>query len=153
MGKSPPKQRQHSFYERFGKAKEARVVRTMHVPIHVGLVPAEHYSPRCWWQEGEVHRIYRLVKRWDDEFHNRWYRVKTEEGTFDLYEHRRWLSREEHRFRSYWFLAAQIEMVPVRHALRAEELLLGGATASAATRGAKGDTTRTGRGDTPSRRR
>lgn len=121
MGKTPKKRRQHSFYEHFGKAKEPRLVRTMHEPIRIGLSLEDRFKPRCFWLNGEAHPIYRVVKRWRDEFHRRWYRVKTNEGTFDLYEHRRYLSRAENLYRSYWWLAAEIEMIPVRHVARLKE--------------------------------
>lgn len=150
MGKTPKKPRQHSFYERYGKAAEARTVRTMHTPIQVGIAPADRWRPRCYWLDGEVHRIYRVVKAWQDEYHNRWYRVKTDDGTFDLYEHRKWLSLTENRFISYWYLAAEIQMVPVRHATRAE-VRLGEPTAGPTPAGRDGRR-RTGRGGTPSGR-
>ncbi len=151
MGKTPRKGRQHSFYERFGKATEPRVARTMHEPIHVGIVPADKWRPRCFWLNGELHRIYRVVKSWRDVYRNRWYRVKTEEGTFDLYEHRKWLSVAENRFRSYWYLAAEIEMVPVRHVVRATDALPG-ATSSAPNPGARDGRKRSAPGGSRSRR-
>lgn len=155
MGKTPRKARQHSFQERFGKAKEPRIVRTMHEPIHVGLSWPDQTRPRCFWREGQAYPIYRVVKRWRDEYQNRWYRVKTDEGTFDLYEHRRWISRAENRYRSYWYLAAEIEMVPVRRAVNAEDGDPAKAPAvspASPSRGERDGRTRTGRGGSSSRR-
>ncbi|MGE5506912.1 MAG: hypothetical protein ACM3RP_00250 [Chitinophagales bacterium] len=142
MGKSPKKRSQHSFYERFGKAKEPRVARELHEPIRVGLCLTHPVQPRCLWRGDEVIPIYRVVKRWTDSYRNLWYRVKTDQGTFDIYEHRQWLSRAEKVYRSHWFLAAEIEMVPLRHT----------ATADEPSRAGRDGTTRTGRGDSSSRR-
>lgn len=153
MGKTPKKNRQHSFQERFGKAREPRVVRTMHEPIQVGLSSLDRAKPRCFWREGQAHPIYRVVKRWEDEYRNRWYRVKTQAGTFDLYEHRRWLSMAENRYRSYWFLAAELEMVPVRHSVPLEGEAEASATSPGPSRAGRGGRTRTGCGGSSSRRK
>lgn len=144
MGKSPKKGSQHSFYERFGKAKEPRVVRELHEPIQVGLCLTHPLRPRCFWYNGDVIPIYRVVKRWTDDYRNLWYRVKTDQGTFDLYEHRQWTSMTERTYRSYWFLAAEIEMVPLRHAAPV--------TAGEPNRAEQGGTRRTERDDSSCRR-
>ncbi len=154
MGKTIRKRKQHTFLERFGKAQEPRVVRTMHEPIHVGFCLHDRYKPRCFWKGEMAYPIYRVVKRWSDEWRRRWYRVKTREGTFDLYEHRRWLSREDGFYRSYWFLAAEIEMVPVRHmdTLKAQANQATAASGHGSTGEAPGDRRRTVRGGSSSRR-
>lgn len=153
MGKTLRKNRQHSFYERFGKVKEPRIVRTMHEPIQVGVSCANRSKPRCFWRDGRAYPIYRVVKKWEDEYRNRWYRVKTAAGTFDLYEHRRWLSLTENRYRSYWFLAAELEMVPVRHSVSPSAGPDEAATAPVPSPAERGGRRRTGRGDSSSRRR
>jgi hypothetical protein len=148
MGKTPRKHKQHSFYEKFGKAVEARVVRTMHEPIVAGFYLHDPLKPSCFWWKGRVYPIYRVVKKWRDEWRRLWFRVKTKDGVFDLYEHRRWISRPDHSYRSWWFLAAELEMVPVRHMekLREQTEKAVAAMARGSSRGAPGGRRRIARG-------
>lgn len=136
MGKTPKKHKQHRFYEKFGQSVEPRVVRTMHEQIAVGFFLHDRLKPCCFWWKRKAYPIYRVVKKWRDEWKRLWFRVKTEEGIFDLYRHRKCLSREDHTYLTYWFLAAEIEMVPVRHMEKMREQTEKALAAMARERGA-----------------
>lgn len=96
--------------KRYGLVEVLRVIQQ---PINVGFNPKEHLPkprPISFWFQGEVYSILHIIKEWKDEWHNRYVRVITDKGAFDIYEHRKVISITDKKYEYYWRLDKELKL-------------------------------------------
>lgn len=88
-----------------------RVLREIKEQVIVGYARGNTGEPSSFWWNGEAFSVRKILKRWQDEWRNSYFRVETDRGIYDIYEHRKVISLTRQQFECNWFVSAEIEMV------------------------------------------